>query len=48
MLLPRQEPVFMSIIDMEPSEVHMIQESTMQPNIQYSVIAYDGEVETLQ
>jgi len=38
----------MLIMDMEPSEVRMIRESTMRPNIQYSVIAYDGEVETLQ
>jgi hypothetical protein len=38
----------MSIIDMEPSKVRMIRESTVRPNIWYSVIAYDGKVETLQ
>jgi superfamily II DNA helicase RecQ len=38
----------MSIIDIEPSEVRMIRESTVRPNIRYSVIAYDGEVETLR
>jgi superfamily II DNA helicase RecQ len=43
----RREPAFMSIIDIEPSEVRMIRESTVRPNIQYSVIAYDGEVEML-
>lgn len=47
-LLPRREPAFMSIMDMEPSEVRMIRESTVRPNIRYSVIAYDGEVETLR
>jgi superfamily II DNA helicase RecQ len=44
----RREPAFMSIVDMEPSEVRMIRESTVRPNIRYSVIAYDGEVETLR
>jgi hypothetical protein len=38
----------MSTIDIEPSEVHMIRESTMRPNIRYSVIAYDSEVEMLR
>jgi superfamily II DNA helicase RecQ len=47
-LLLRREPAFMSIMDMEPSEVCMIRESTVRPNIRYSVIAYDGEVETLR
>jgi superfamily II DNA helicase RecQ len=47
-LPPRREPAFMSIMDMEPSEVRMIRESTVRPNIRYSVIAYDGEVETLR
>ncbi|KAI7053814.1 hypothetical protein KC339_g18639, partial [Hortaea werneckii] len=47
-LPPRREPSFMSIMDMEPSEVHMIRESTVRPNIRYSVITYDGETETLR
>jgi superfamily II DNA helicase RecQ len=47
MLLLRRELGFMSIIDIESSEVRMIRESTIQPNIRYSIIAYDGEVETL-
>jgi superfamily II DNA helicase RecQ len=38
----------MSIIDIEPSKVRMIRESTVRPNIQYSVITYDGKVETLR
>jgi hypothetical protein len=37
----------MSIIDIEPSKVRIIRESTVRPNIRYSVIAYNGEVETL-
>jgi superfamily II DNA helicase RecQ len=44
----RREPVFMSTIDMEPSEVRIIRESIVRPNIGYSVITYDGEVETLR
>ncbi|KAL1582253.1 hypothetical protein WHR41_09118 [Cladosporium halotolerans] len=47
-LPPRREPAFMSTMDMEPSEVRMIRESTVRPNIGYSVITYDGEVETLR
>jgi superfamily II DNA helicase RecQ len=47
-LPPRREPVFMSTMDMEPSEVRIIRESTVRPNIGYSVITYDGEVETLR
>jgi superfamily II DNA helicase RecQ len=47
-LPPRREPAFMSIMDMQPSEVRMIRESTVRPNIRYSVITYDGEVETLR
>lgn len=47
-LLPQREPAFMSTMDMQLSEVHMIRESTVRPNIRYSVITYDGEVETLQ
>jgi superfamily II DNA helicase RecQ len=47
-LLPQRELAFMSIIDMEPSKVRIIRESTVRPNIQYSVITYDGKVETLQ
>jgi superfamily II DNA helicase RecQ len=47
-LPPRRELGFMSIMDMEPSEVRIIRESTVRPNIRYSVIAYDGEVETLR
>jgi hypothetical protein len=37
----------MSTIDIEPSEVRIIRESTVRPNIRYSVIAYDSEVEIL-
>jgi superfamily II DNA helicase RecQ len=47
-LPPRREPAFMSVMDMEPGEVRMIRESTVRPNIRYSVITYDGEVETLR
>jgi superfamily II DNA helicase RecQ len=47
-LPPRREPAFMSTMDMQPSEVRMIRESTVRPNIRYSVITYDGEVETLR
>jgi superfamily II DNA helicase RecQ len=48
-LPPRHEPAFMSTMDIEPSEVHMIRESTVQPNIRYSVIVYNGEsVDTLR
>jgi ERCC4-related helicase len=38
----------MSTMDIEPSEVRMIREPTVRPNIRYSVIIYDGEVETLR
>jgi hypothetical protein len=38
----------MSTIDIEPSEVRIIREPTVRPNIGYSVITYDGEVETLR
>lgn len=38
----------MSTIDMEPSEVRIIRESTIRPNIGYSVITYDSKVETLR
>jgi superfamily II DNA helicase RecQ len=38
----------MSTIDIEPSEVRIIRESTVRPNIGYSVITYDSEVETLR
>jgi hypothetical protein len=44
----RREPAFMSTMDIEPSEVRMIREPTVRPNIGYSVITYDGEVETLR
>jgi hypothetical protein len=37
----------MSTIDIEPSKVRIIREPTMRPNIGYSVITYDSEVETL-
>jgi superfamily II DNA helicase RecQ len=47
-LPPRHEPAFMSTMDMEPSGAHMIRESTPRPNIRYSVITYDGGVDTLQ
>ncbi|KAK5109717.1 hypothetical protein LTR85_002282 [Meristemomyces frigidus] len=47
-LPPRREPAFMSIMDMEPGEVRIIRESTVRPNIRYSVITYDSEVETLR
>jgi len=47
-LPPRREPAFMSTMNMQPSEVCMIRESTVRPNIRYSVITYDGEVETLR
>jgi hypothetical protein len=33
---------------MDPSEVCIVRESTVRPNIWYSVITYDGEVETLR
>jgi hypothetical protein len=46
-LLLWRELAFISTIDIEPSEVRMIREPTMRPNIGYSVIIYDGEVETL-
>ena len=32
----------MSIMDMEPADVHIVRESTVRSNIAYSVIAYDG------
>jgi hypothetical protein len=38
----------MATIDIDPSEVRMIRESTVRPNIRYSVITYDGEIETLR
>jgi superfamily II DNA helicase RecQ len=47
-LPPRRELAFMATIDMDPSEVRMIRESTVRPNIRYSVITYDGEMETLR
>ncbi|XP_022163480.1 uncharacterized protein LOC111028984 [Myzus persicae] len=47
-LPPRREPAFMSTMDMQPSEVRMVRESTVRPNIRYSVITYDDEVETLR
>jgi hypothetical protein len=47
-LLLQREPAFMSTIDIEPSKVHMIREPTMRPNIGYSMITYDSEVETLR
>jgi hypothetical protein len=47
-LLLQRELAFMSTMDIEPSEVRMIREPTVRPNIGYSVITYDGEVETLQ
>jgi superfamily II DNA helicase RecQ len=47
-LPPRREPAFMATMDMDPSEVRMIRESTVRPNIRYSVITYDGEIETLR
>jgi len=38
----------MSAMAIDPKEVRMIQESTVRPNIRYSVITYDSEVETLR
>jgi hypothetical protein len=42
-----REPAFMSVIDIEPSEVCIIREPTTRPNIRYSVVTYDSEIETL-
>jgi superfamily II DNA helicase RecQ len=47
-LPPRREPAFIATIDIDPSEVRMIRESTVRPNIRYSVITYDSEMETLR
>jgi hypothetical protein len=44
----RRELAFISTMDIEPSEVRIIREPTIRPNIGYSVITYDGEVETLR
>jgi hypothetical protein len=38
----------MATMDIDPSEVRIIRESTVRPNILYSVITYDGEMETLR
>jgi superfamily II DNA helicase RecQ len=47
-LPPRRELAFIATIDIDPSEVRIIRESTVRPNIRYSVITYDGEIETLR
>jgi superfamily II DNA helicase RecQ len=47
-LPPRCESAFIATLDIAPSEVFIIRESTVRPNIRYRVVPYDGESATLQ
>lgn len=44
---PWCEATFLRVMDVGPSEVKIVRESTVRPNIAYSVVAYDGVEENV-